>query len=145
MNELECADAYQELVEILNEFRLGWLVERVADVIKRGKTVSVQSNSQQPSRLEVEPLTNREQLFLLIDAIKRVLVEPAAMEVELSDFLREQNLEQKITTSDGKQETVHDYRPEVVYPRKEKADVLKELLEELRRDALKSFKARSGI
>ncbi len=145
MNELECADAYQELVEILNEFRLGWLVERVADVIKRGKTVSVQSNSQQPSRLEVEPLTNREQLFLLIDAIKRVLVEPAAMEVELSDFLREQNLEQKITTSDGKQETVYDYRPEVVYPRKEKADVLKELLEELRRDALKSFKARSGI
>lgn len=136
MNELECAVAYQELVEILNEFRLGWLVERVADVIKKGKTVTLQSYGQQPSRLEVEPLTNREQLFLLIDAIERALVETAAMEVEISDFLREQNLEPKIITSDGKQETVHDYRPEIVYPRKENADVLKKLLEELRRDAL---------
>lgn len=137
MNEQECAVAYQKLVEILNEFRLGWLVERVGDVIKRGKIVIVQSNSQQPSRLEkVEPLTNREQLFILIDAVERALVETAAMEVEISDFLRSQNLAPKIITSDGKQETVHDYRPEVVYPRKENADALKELLEQLRRDAL---------
>lgn len=136
MNELECAVAYQELVEILNEFELGWLVERVADVIKRGKTVIVQDNSQQPSHLRIEPYTDREQLFLLIDAVERALVETAAMEVEISDFLREQNLEPKIITSDGKQETVHDYRSEVVYPRKENADVLKELLEELRRNAL---------
>ncbi len=136
MNEQECAVAYQELVEILNQFQLGWLVEKVADVIKRGKKVLVQDNGQKASHLEVEPLTNREQLFLLIDAIERALVETAAMEVEISDFLREQNLESKIITSDGKQETVHDYRRSVVYPRKENADALKELLEELRQDAL---------
>lgn len=136
MNEQECAVAYQELVEILNQSQLGWLVERVADVIRRGKTVIVQDNSQQPSHLKVEPLTNREQLFLLIDGVERALVETAAMEVEISDFLREENLEPKIITSDGNEETIHDYRPEIVYPRKENADILKELLEELRRSAL---------
>ncbi len=138
MNEQECAVAYQELVEILNQFRLGWLVERVTDVIKRGKTVFVQDKSQQPSHLKVEPLTNREQLFLLIDAVERALVETAAMEVEISDFLREENLEPKIITSDGQQEKIHDYRPEIVYPRKENADILKELLEELRCSAISS-------
>jgi hypothetical protein len=136
MNEQECAVAYQELVEILNHFRLEWLVERVADAARRGKTVILQDNGQQSSHLTVEPLTNQEQLFLLIDAVEQALVETAAMEVEISDFLREENLEPKITTSDGQQETVHDYRPEIVYSRKENADVLKKLLEELRSSAL---------
>ncbi|MBR8834693.1 MAG: hypothetical protein DSM106950_11805 [Stigonema ocellatum SAG 48.90 = DSM 106950] len=73
---------------------------------------------------------------MLIDAIERTLVETAAMEVEISEFLTEQKLEPKIIRSDNKRETIHDYSPEVVYPRKENADALKELLEELRRDAL---------
>lgn len=136
MDEQECLVAYLELVEMLNEVGLNWLVERVADTIKRGKTVVVRDNGQQYSRLEIEPYTNRDQLFLLIDAIERALVETAAMEVEISESLREQHLEPKIIRSDGKTETVHDLRPEVVYPRKENADALKELLEELRRDAL---------
>lgn len=136
MNELECAVAYQELVEMLNEVGMGWLVEKVADTIQRGKTVAVRDNGHRHSRLEIEPLTNLEQLFLLIDAIERALVETAAMEVEISEFLREEKLEPKIIRSDHKREIVHDYSPEVVYRRKENADALKELLEELRRDAL---------
>lgn len=136
MNEQECAVAYQELVEILNEFQLGWLVKRVADVIKKGKTVIVQDNGQQHSRREIKPYTHQKQLFLLIDAMERALVETAAMEVKISESLREQNLEPKIIRSDGNQETIHDLSPEFVYPRKENAEALKELLEELRRDAL---------
>ena len=71
-----------------------------------------------------------------IDAIERALVETAAMGVEISEFLREEKLEPKIIRSDNRREIVHDYSPEVVYRKKENADALKELLEELRRDAL---------
>ena len=41
MDEQECLVAYLELVEMLNEFGLNWLVKRVADTIKRGKTVTL--------------------------------------------------------------------------------------------------------
>jgi hypothetical protein len=68
--------------------------------------------------------------------MERALVETAAMEVEISNFLIAEKLEPKIITSNGKRDTVHDYRPEVVYPRKENADILKQLLEELRQDVL---------
>ncbi|MEC4813961.1 MAG: hypothetical protein SAK29_11910 [Scytonema sp. PMC 1069.18] len=136
MDEQECAVVYQELVEILNEFGLGWLALQIADIVQRGKTVVVYQNSQQNSYQETKPYTHQEQLFLLIDAIERVLVETAAMEAEISEFLVEQNLEPKIIRSDGKQETVRDYSTSTVRSRKENADVLKELLEKLRRDAL---------
>lgn len=136
MDEQGCAIAYQELVEILDESGGEWLVKQVADAIKRGKTVFVRDNGKLHSRQEIKPYTNREQLLLLIDAIERAFVETAAMEVEISEFLRKENLAPQIITSDGKQETIDDYRPEVVYPRKEEADALKELLDELRQDAL---------
>lgn len=136
MDEFQCAVAYQELVEILNEFGLGWLVRQVADVIKGGKTVVVHQKGQKHSHLQTKPYTKQEQLFLLIDAIERALVETAAMETEISEFLIAQNLEPKIIRSDGKQETVRDYSPSIVLSRKENADALKELLEKLRRDAL---------
>lgn len=141
MNEQECAAAYQELANLLNELGMKWLVEKVTDTIQRGKPVAVRFNGQQQSRLETESLTQREQLFLLIDAIERALVETAAMEVEFSEFLRAEKLSPQIITSDGKRETIHDYRPEVVYPRKENADALKALLEELRRDAELHYKS----
>ncbi|MBD2778054.1 hypothetical protein [Iningainema tapete] len=136
MDELQCAVAYQELVEILNEFELGWLALQVADVIKGGKTVVVHQNGQKHSHLETKLYTEQEKLFLLIDAIERALVETAAMETEISEFLIAQNLEPKIIRSDGRQETVRDYSPSIVHSRKENADALKELLEKLRRDAL---------
>ncbi|MBR8834694.1 MAG: hypothetical protein DSM106950_11810 [Stigonema ocellatum SAG 48.90 = DSM 106950] len=65
MNEQECAVAYQELVEMLNEVGMGWLVEKVADTIQRGKNVAVRDYGQQHSRLEIEPLTNQEQLMIV--------------------------------------------------------------------------------
>lgn len=136
MNEQECTVAYQELVEIINEHNLGWLVQRVHEAIERGKEVFVQNNYQKTPVLETKPYTEREKLFLLIDAIERTLVETAAIEVEISNFLIQEKLEPKITTSNGKRDIVHDYRPEVVYPRKENADILKQLLEELRQDVL---------
>ncbi|MFB2917085.1 MULTISPECIES: hypothetical protein [Aerosakkonema] len=136
MNEQECATAYQELASMLKELGMGWLVEKVELTIQRGENVAVSKNSQPYYRLENEPLKHREKLFLLIDAIERALVETTAMEVEISDFLISEKLEPKIITSDGNYATIDDYRPEVVYAKKQKADALKALLEELRRDAL---------
>ncbi len=136
MNEQECLVAYQELVEILNELGGEWLLKRVNETIKRGKTLVVRENGKQPSRLKTEPYTHREQLMLLIDAMERAFVVPAAMEVEISEFLKEQNLAPQIIRADGNEEIIRDYRSEVVCHHKENADALKELLEELRQDVL---------
>lgn len=135
MNEQECTAAYQELVETLNESNLERLVQRVEEVIERGKEVFVKDD-QYTSFITTKPYTEREKLFLLIDAIERALVETAAIEVEISNFLIQEKLEPKIITSNGKRDRVDDYRPEVVHAKKQKADILKQLLDELRQDAL---------
>lgn len=136
MDEQECIVAYQELAEILNELGVQWLLKRVNETIKRGKTLVVREKGKPPSRLKTEPYTYREQLMLLIDAMEQAFVAPAAMEVEISEFLKSQNLAPQIIRSDGNEETIRDYRSEVVFHHKENADALKELLEELRQDAL---------
>lgn len=125
----------KNLLKLKSESNLGRLVQRVEEVIERGKEVFVKDN-QNTSFITTKPYTEREKLFLLIDAIERALVEPAAIEVEISNFLIQEKLEPKIITSNGKRDRVDDYRPEVVHAKKQKADILKQLLDELRQDAL---------
>ena len=130
----ECASAYQELVEILRELNLGWLVERVETTIQRGKALFKETNGE--SYPYFEPYSQREQLFLLIDALEKALIETVAMEEEIAKSLSAKNREPKVVWADDSGKTIHDYRPEVISVRKQNADVLKGLLEELRRDAL---------
>lgn len=136
MDEKECAAAYQELVEILNEHELGWIAEKVARAIEEGKTSLNYAEWKKDPHLEWEEFTAREQLFILIDTIEHTVVEPVAIAGEVSEFLISQGLEPKIIRSNGKTETVKDLRPEIVKPQLQNALGLKEFLEELRQEAL---------
>ncbi len=134
MTQQECASAYQELVEILRELNLGWLVERVETTLQRGKALFKETNGEFYPYFE--PYGQREQLFLLIDAVEKALIETVAMEEEIAKSLSQENLEPKAVWADDRGKSIHDYSPEVISVRKQNADVLKSLLEELRRDAL---------
>ena len=141
MNEKDCAAAYQELVEILNEHELGWIAEKVARLIEEGKTSLNYPEWRTDPHLDFEEFTAREQLFILIDNIEYAVVEPVAIAGEVSEFLISQGLEPKIIRSNGKTETVKDLRPEIVKPQVQNALELKEFLEELRQDALNNAAA----
>ena len=134
MTQQECANTYQELVEILRELNFGWLVERVEATLQRGKALFKQTNGK--SYPYFEPYSQQEQLFLLIDAVEKALIETVAMEEEIAKSLSAENLEPKVVWADDRGKSIHDYRPEVISVRKQQADVLKGLLEELRRDVL---------
>ncbi|MDY6803260.1 MAG: hypothetical protein SXA11_05565 [Cyanobacteriota bacterium] len=134
MTQQECASAYQELVEILRELNLGWLVERVETTLLRGKALFKETNGK--SYPYFEPYSQREQLFLLIDAVEKALIETVAMEEEIAKSLRAENMAPKVVWADDSGKSIHDYRPEIISVKKQNADVLKGLLEELRRDAL---------
>jgi len=134
MTQQECANTYQELVEILRELNFGWLVERVEATLQRGKALFKQTKGE--SYPYFEPYSQQEQLFLLIDAVEKALIETVAMEEEIAKSLSAESLEPKVVWADDRGKSIHDYRPEVISVRKQKADVLKGLLEELRRDVL---------
>ncbi len=134
MTKQECANSYQELVEILREFNLGWLVERVEATVQRGKALFKKTDGEFYPYFEA--YNQQEQLFLLIDAVDKALIETVAMEEEIAKSLSHKNFEPQVIWADDRGKSIHDYRPEIISVRKQKAAVLKGLLEELRQDAL---------
>jgi hypothetical protein len=58
MTELECQQVYQELIILLQDLQLGWVVERIGAKVQGG----------------------REQLLLLIDAVERLVVDTIGIE-----------------------------------------------------------------
>ena len=84
MDEKDCAVAYEELVEIINEHELRWLAEKVASTIEEGKTSLNYPESRKDPYREFEEFTAREQLFVLIDTIEHIVVEPVAIAGEVS-------------------------------------------------------------
>jgi hypothetical protein len=78
MTELGCQQTYQELGAMLQDFQLGWVVEKVDAQIQRGKTT-------QP-----EIYTEQERLLLLIEAVERLVVGAIEIKGSLVDFLVEE-------------------------------------------------------
>ncbi|MEG3974374.1 hypothetical protein QT970_07100, partial [Microcoleus sp. herbarium8] len=67
MDEIEYAKLYQELAAILNEFKLDWVVQQVADTVEIGKVIQERSLKRKTPLLKIEDYTAKEQLLLLID------------------------------------------------------------------------------
>jgi hypothetical protein len=107
MTEPECQQTYQELVAMLQDLQLGWVVEKVEEQTQWGKmadTKSVDVPAQTASQAVLtkpETYTEQEQLLLLIDAVERLVVGSIEIEGALVDFLVEETerLQSPITLS----------------------------------------------
>ena len=109
MNELEYQEAYNSLVDILNNNGLDWVAAQVAEHIRIGKTIQkeidtlkeerypqlfsdddFQSRFRKGSRdtfpvvIDYEP---RERLELLLNAIEKVVLDTAQIESEILDYV----------------------------------------------------------
>lgn len=138
MDEKDCAVAYQELVEILNEHELGWLAEKVARTIEDGKTSLNYPEWKQDPHREFEEFTAREQLFVLIDTMENVLVKNAEMACETADMLREIGGQRTpngmiVHSVDGS-EKFFNFNPESVAAERQNAQELMAILEEMRKE-----------
>ncbi len=109
MNELDYQEAYDTLVEILNNNGLGWVASQVDEHIRIGKTIQKEIETLKEDRYPqlfsddvyqsrfrkgardtfpvVEEYQPRERLELLVDAIEKVVLDTAQIESEVLDYV----------------------------------------------------------
>jgi len=140
MNQEDCLAVYQALVEMLNSIKLGWVTEQVADVISAGKTTEELVSGRKSPDLKLNYYTPQEQLFLLINAIEKSVINTGEIETEIMDIFRHETQnsdlkpELRFTSSMEGQGTLFKYSIESVNSRKEHRQELKKLLEQLRQE-----------
>ena len=87
MNDEECTKVYGEIVAMLNEFKLDWVTEQVAEVIREGKTIEERSFNRKIPDLKVEDYSARDRLLLLVDAVEQAVVNTVEIEGEVASFM----------------------------------------------------------
>ncbi len=88
MNDQDCSTVYDELVEILYQLKLGWVVEQVTNVISAGKTIEETVSGRKSPDLKLSYHTPKEQLLLLINSIEQAVVNTVEIELEVTQVLQ---------------------------------------------------------
>lgn len=81
MDERECQAVYQQLVSMLREIEMNWVVQLAAEEISAGTIVR-----QNTSDLAVREYTPKERLKILISIIKQSIVDTTLMEESVFKF-----------------------------------------------------------
>lgn len=142
MNEQDCSAVYNELVGILNSAKLGWVTDQVADVISAGKTVEEMVSGRKSPDLKLNYYTPQEQLLILINAVEKAVVQMEEIESEIAIALSHEaktadlKPELKFTSSGDGKGKFFKYSVESVNLKKEQAQELKNLLEQLRQEVM---------
>ncbi len=98
MTGADCQQVYQELILMLNDLKLDWVVEQVrsqlsevtidrAVAIENFDGTSSQAVLTKPGTLTSYEISAQRQLLDLIDTIERLVLDTREMEHELVDFL----------------------------------------------------------
>jgi hypothetical protein len=97
MTEQDCQQTYQELVTMLQDLQLGWVIEQVelsvpSDLSGYFDEAQRQAETASTQAVLTKPVTKmaQAQLLRLIEATERIVVDTTDMEGELVNFLTEQ-------------------------------------------------------
>ncbi|MGB3403228.1 MAG: hypothetical protein WBA77_11100 [Microcoleaceae cyanobacterium] len=83
MDEKDCLVVYDQLIELLEEFNLGWVVEQIEDVIGAGKISEEIVSGRKTPDLKLTYYSPEEQLLLLISAIEQVVLNTIEFEAKI--------------------------------------------------------------
>ncbi len=94
MTEQDCQQTYQELVTMLQDLQLGWVIEQVelnvpSDLSEYFDEAQRQAETTSAQAVLTKPVTRmaQAQLLRLIEATERIVVDTTDMEGELVNFL----------------------------------------------------------
>jgi hypothetical protein len=94
MTEQDCQQTYQELVTMLQDLQLGWVIEQVelnvpSDLSEYFDEAQRQAETASTQAVLTKPVTKmaQAQLLRLIEATERIVVDTTDMEGELANFL----------------------------------------------------------
>lgn len=140
MDEQDAAAIYQELAAMMNELKLNWATSQVSKIVQAGKTIEERSAKRNSLVLKIESYSPEEQLFLLINALEQAAVNTTEMEIEIAEFLRVEQENDRLVPeiefvrADGDTGQTLDFTEETLAERGKQAAYLKRLLERLRQD-----------
>ncbi len=144
MNEQDCLTVYDQLIEILEDFNLGWVVEQVIDVVSEGKTLEQTVSGRKSPDLKLTYFSAQEQLLLLILAIEKVILNTVDFEIKIQASLTHEmkisQLKSEIcfTSPFEKQGKVIKFIPESLRIRQAHAKQLQTLLNQLKTEVLQN-------
>jgi hypothetical protein len=97
MTEQDCQQVYQELVSMLQDLQLGWVIEQVewslpSDLSGYFDATQRQAETASTQAVLTKPMTKmaQAQLLRLIEATERIVVDTTDMEGALVNFLADQ-------------------------------------------------------
>lgn len=142
MTDEECREVYRQLVAMLNESQMNWVVEEVNEVVRAGEIIDKQVENSYRRRsssrefITTKEYTSQEALLLLIDAIDSVVVQTAFIEKEVTNFFRREGEEFNISpevrfvSEEDSEPRVFTYSSAI--DRAQQALILERLIDQLR-------------
>ncbi|WP_414754697.1 hypothetical protein [Anabaena sp. CCY 9910] len=146
MNNDDYQSLYYEVEEIINQYKLGWIIEQVNNSIHEGKIVSIEDklakkNREKTPRIKREDYTDKEKVLLLLEAFETAIVNTLELEQEIGKFLMQDmsdlQLEPRIKFYTEEDEDTHHYfifNNNQINLRWQEARRLQNLLNDLRRE-----------
>ncbi len=136
----EIKEAYNFLTGALEGLNLGWVVQQAEEKIRSGNIVEVDiaEGRAKTKYQKIAPYSEAERLRILIDAIRKVVVELSQVSESVRDFFHEQGVlarikhPQDIRFASEEGDTVHALIPS--QERKGSSEALAKLLSELERE-----------
>jgi hypothetical protein len=146
MSEQDYEQIYQELVSMLNEFKLGWVVEQVEakSLIDSPSDLDpslIPANTATPQAVLTKPAikTTQNQLLRLIEAAERVVVDTSEVEDQLLDFVTEQSqrLHQPMQLGFAAEDSnIITTQVTISFDRRQAVTELRQLLQTLRQEVI---------
>ncbi|MBD2296394.1 hypothetical protein H6G06_23645 [Anabaena sphaerica FACHB-251] len=149
MDIQEYENLYFQIEEIIDYYKMGWVLQEVNDSIREGKIVSIEgrlekTKQKKTPRIKREDYSAQEKLLILLEAFERAIINRVDLEKELGKFLIEEmsdsRLEAQILfSSDDEKEEVRKF----IFPyesaklRQQEAEELQNLLNSLRLEVQK--------
>ncbi|MGB3535756.1 MAG: hypothetical protein WBA13_19840 [Microcoleaceae cyanobacterium] len=142
ISEQECLTVYDQLLDILKEFNLDWVIEQVNDIISEGKVLEQTVSGRKSPDLKLAYFSPKEQLLLLISAIEQVGLNTVEFEgkiqAALAHEMKVSQLQPEIcfTYPLEKQEKKIKFIPESLSVRQAHAQQLQALLNQLKQEII---------
>ncbi len=142
-NEQDCLAVYDQLLDLLNELGLAWIVDQVIDVVSTGKTVEEIVSGRKSPDLKLSYFSEEEQLLLLISALEKAILETLEIESEIQKMLSHEAAisdlkpELRFTSLLARPDKMLQFVPDSVEMRQQQANKLQDLLNSLQQNSLK--------
>ncbi|MBN3885866.1 MAG: hypothetical protein V7K64_22990 [Nostoc sp.] len=145
MNANEYQNLYCQIEEIINYYKLGWIIEQVNNSIHEGKIVSIEDklakkNREKTPRIKREDYTAKEKVLLLLNAFETAVINTIELEKEVGEFLTEEisdpQLEPKIKFYSEEEENSHQFifSSDTINLRQQEAREIQNLLNQLHQE-----------